>query len=449
MTELDPDHLPPGDPRPARRPEAGPGDERPGRPDLRHDELRLQRRRARRPAVRAPGVRQHLHPDHEPDDRRLRGARRRARGRRRGPRASPPARPPRRCRSSTSPAPATTSSRRRASTAAPTTCSPTRCPRSASRRASSTAPTRRRSAARSTSGPRPSSSRSSATRASTSTTWPRSPTSPTPAACRSSSTTRSRPSSRSRSSTARTSSSTRRPSGSAATGRRSAASSSTAAPSTGRRRERFKQDFVDPDPSYHGVSYTDAFGQPRVHPQAARPGPARHRGRAQPVQRVPVPPGPRDAAAAHPAPQRERPGGRPLARDPAARSTWVSYPGLESHPSHELAKRYLDGRLRRHRHLRRQGRRRGRSPAHRQRQDLQPARQRRRREVADHPPGLHDPLAAASRRSRSSTGVTPDLIRLSVGLEHVDDLIADLDQALARGDRRGPDATGELVGAAG
>jgi O-acetylhomoserine (thiol)-lyase len=30
-----------------------------------------------------------------------------------------------------------------------------------------------------------------------------------------------------------------------------------------------------------------------------------------------------------------------------------------------------------------------------------------------------------------ATGVTPDLIRLSVGLEHVDDLIADLDQALA------------------
>ena len=30
-----------------------------------------------------------------------------------------------------------------------------------------------------------------------------------------------------------------------------------------------------------------------------------------------------------------------------------------------------------------------------------------------------------------TTGVTPELIRLSVGLEHVDDLIADLDQALA------------------
>ena len=25
------------------------------------------------------------------------------------------------------------------------------------------------------------------------------------------------------------------------------------------------------------------------------------------------------------------------------RVTWVNYPGLESHPTHELAKRYLDG----------------------------------------------------------------------------------------------------------
>ena len=34
-----------------------------------------------------------------------------------------------------------------------------------------------------------------------------------------------------------------------------------------------------------------------------------------------------------------------------------------------------------------------------------------------------------------STGTTPDLVRLSVGLEHVDDLIADLDQALRGRDR--------------
>ena len=31
----------------------------------------------------------------------------------------------------------------------------------------------------------------------------------------------------------------------------------------------------------------------------------------------------------------------------------------------------------------------------------------------------------------AASGVTEDLVRLSVGLEHVDDLTADLDQALA------------------
>lgn len=33
---------------------------------------------------------------------------------------------------------------------------------------------------------------------------------------------------------------------------------------------------------------------------------------------------------------------------------------------------------------------------------------------------------------RRATGLTPNLIRLSVGLEDVDDLLADVDQALER-----------------
>ncbi|MGO2581173.1 MAG: PLP-dependent transferase, partial [Halomonas sp.] len=28
-------------------------------------------------------------------------------------------------------------------------------------------------------------------------------------------------------------------------------------------------------------------------------------------------------------------------------------------------------------------------------------------------------------------GVTPDMVRLSIGIEHIDDLLADIDQALA------------------
>ena len=38
---------------------------------------------------------------------------------------------------------------------------------------------------------------------------------------------------------------------------------------------RFKADFVDPDESYHGVSYTGFVREPGLHPQAARPTPTR------------------------------------------------------------------------------------------------------------------------------------------------------------------------------
>jgi len=32
---------------------------------------------------------------------------------------------------------------------------------------------------------------------------------------------------------------------------------------------------------------------------------------------------------------------------------------------------------------------------------------------------------------QSEAGITPELVRLSVGIEHIDDILADLDQALA------------------
>ena len=37
-----------------------------------------------------------------------------------------------------------------------------------------------------------------------------------------------------------------------------------------------------------------------------------------------------------------------------------------------------------------------------------------------------------SSEEQLATGVTPDFIRLSIGLEHIDDIIADIDQALAK-----------------
>ena len=122
---------------------------------------------------------------------------------------------------------------------------------------------------------------------------------------------------------------------------------------------------------------------------------------------------------------------------------WVSYPGLKSHPAHETAARYLKGGYGGVADVRRQGRRGGRPAADRQRQDLQPAGERRRREEPDHPSGQHHPPAAQRRASRLRPASTEDLVRLSVGLEHVDDLIADLDQALRAA--TDPSAPRELV----
>ena len=39
--------------------------------------------------------------------------------------------------------------------------------------------------------------------------------------------------------------------------------------------------------------------------------------------------------------------------------------------------------------------------------------------------------ASIPREIRLKVGITDNLIRLSVGIEHIDDLIADLDQAIA------------------
>ena len=51
------------------------------------------------------------------------------------------------------------------------------------------------------------------------------------------------------------------------------------------------------------------------------------------------------------------------------------------------------------------------------------------RSLAIHPASTtHSQLSA---EEQAQTGVTPGYVRLSIGLEHIDDILADLDQALA------------------
>jgi O-acetylhomoserine (thiol)-lyase len=111
--------------------------------------------------------------------------------------------------------------------------------------------------------------------------------------------------------------------------------------------------------------------------------------------------------------------------------TWVNYPGLKSSPERERTKKYLPkgagailgfgikggaeaGRkfidsLELISHLANVG-------------DA--------KTLAIHPATTtHQQLSA---EEQLATGVTPDFIRLSVGLEHIDDIIADIEQALAK-----------------
>lgn len=110
---------------------------------------------------------------------------------------------------------------------------------------------------------------------------------------------------------------------------------------------------------------------------------------------------------------------------------WVRYPGLSSDPMFALNQKYLKGRggamvvfgvnggkvagqkfieaLRLFSHLANVG-------------DA--------KSLAIHPATTtHSQLDEAQQRD---AGITPELIRLSVGIEHIDDILADLDQALAR-----------------
>ena len=110
---------------------------------------------------------------------------------------------------------------------------------------------------------------------------------------------------------------------------------------------------------------------------------------------------------------------------------WVNYPGLEDHPSHLLAKKYLKGN---YGALLGFGIRGGLESAKKFISSVQLfshlANIGDSKSLVIHPASTtHQQLTPDEQ---AATGVTPDFIRLSIGIEDVEDIIADLDQALAR-----------------
>ncbi|WP_043532011.1 O-acetylhomoserine aminocarboxypropyltransferase/cysteine synthase family protein [Litchfieldella xinjiangensis] len=189
----------------------------------------------------------------------------------------------------------------------------------------------------------------------------------------------------------------------------------------------------EPDPSYHGISYTQELGEAAFIARA-RVVPLRNTGAALSAQAAwNLLQGLETLAL-----RIERTCdntlqvAKYLERHPLV--TWVQYAGLESHRDHALAKRYMDGRASGILSFGIQG---GREAGIRFYDALQLI--LRLVNIGDAKSCSAIPAATTHRQLNDeelvAAGVTPDMVRLSIGVEHVDDLIADLDQAITASQR--------------
>ena len=109
---------------------------------------------------------------------------------------------------------------------------------------------------------------------------------------------------------------------------------------------------------------------------------------------------------------------------------WVNYAGLKGHPDYELAQRYMKGKPSA---LFSFGLKDGYEAGVRFYDALGLIKRLVNigdtRSLACHPASTtHRQMSEAEQ---AQAGVTPEMIRLSIGIEHIDDILADLEQALA------------------
>jgi O-acetylhomoserine (thiol)-lyase len=185
-----------------------------------------------------------------------------------------------------------------------------------------------------------------------------------------------------------------------------------------------------PDPSYHGVVWADALG-PAAYIGRVRTVLLRNTGASmspfnaflflQGLETLPL------------RMERHSQNALAVARHLEGHEgvAWVSYPGLESSPSHEVAQRTLQGG---YGGLVTFGIRGGREAGRRFIESL---------ELFSHLANIGDAKSLAihnattthsqlNEEELAAAGVTQDTVRLSIGIEHLDDILGDLNQALAR-----------------
>jgi O-acetylhomoserine (thiol)-lyase len=202
---------------------------------------------------------------------------------------------------------------------------------------------------------------------------------------------------------------------------------------------RFK-DFVDPDPSYHGLSFVEAFG-PLAFILKARVQGLRDTGAAlSPFNAWLFLQG---LETLHLRMQRHSENALAVAQylEKHPGVTWVNYPGLKSSPYAARAKKYMpEGQSGLITFGIKGGYNAGKAFINSLKIFSLLANLGDAKSLVIHPASTtHQQL---SGEEQASTGVTPEMVRLSVGIEDVRDLIADLDQALAVAA-----PTPELVGA--
>ncbi len=204
---------------------------------------------------------------------------------------------------------------------------------------------------------------------------------------------------------------------------------------------RFK-DFTEPDPSYHGLSYTQAFG-PLAFILKARVQGLRDTGAAlSPFNAFLFLQG---IETLHLRMERHSQNAlavaRHLARHPGV--AWVNYPGLETSPYFARAQKYMpSGQAALVTFGIKAGNSGGGYAAGKKLIDTLKlfsllANIGDAKSLVIHPASTtHQQL---SQEEQAATGVTPELVRLSVGIEDIRDILADLNQAIeaANGARAG------------
>jgi len=194
--------------------------------------------------------------------------------------------------------------------------------------------------------------------------------------------------------------------------------------------KRFKR-LNEPDVSYHGVVYTEAFG-PAAYIGRARVVPLRNMGAAlsamaafQLLQGI-------ETLALRMDRICDNASSVATYLQAHPKVSWVNYAGLPSHPDHALVQKYMGGRasgiisfgLKAADSLEAGARFQDALKLFTRLVNIGDA-----KSLACHPASTtHRQLNA---EELAKAGVKPDMVRLSLGIEHIDDLTADLEQALA------------------